>query len=332
MSGYTRARLGSLILAMLALWDARAFAASGTLSFIEENDSVFDQSDKHYTHGMQLAYVGAPFQPRPASVSGWVSDHLMLPGAPDATLRDGLFLGQSMFTPEDLLRVVPDPRDRPYAGWLFMGARLYRDSGTVLDRADIAIGMIGPASLASDVQRWWHAIGVGGGRPPQGWHFQLRDEPGLVLNEQRTWRVSLTDGALEAEALPEVNLALGNVYDYAGAGLMLRLGQGLAADWGPQRMGPAQQGSDFQDPRGLGWYVFAGFEGRAVARNLFLDGNSFVASRNVGHEDLVGDFTAGAAVLLPALRADFAYVLRSREFPGQRERDQFASITLSLPL
>jgi hypothetical protein len=72
-------------------------------------------------------------------------------------------------------------------------------------------------------------------------------------------------------------------------------------------------------------------EGRAVARNLFLDGNSFQTSRSVGHEDLVGDFSAGAAILLPALRADFSYTRRSREFPGQLDQDQFASVTLSFP-
>jgi len=317
---------------MLVLLVLPAHAEKGTLSLIEENDSVFDQSDKHYTHGLQLSYVGDQQAMTQAPIGAWVADHLMLPGGTDTTLREGWFFGQSMFTPEDLLRPEPDPRDRPYAGWLFGGLRLYRDSGTVLDRADVTLGMVGPASLASDLQRRWHAMGIGGGQKPQGWNYQLRDEPGLILSEQRSWRISLARGPLEMEALPQVNLALGNVYDYAGAGLMLRLGQGLAADWGPPRMAPGQQGSDFQVPQGFGWYLFAGLEGRAVARNLFLDGNSFETSRHVGHEDFVGDFTAGVALLLPSMRADFAYVLRTREFPGQREGDQFASIALSLSL
>jgi hypothetical protein len=124
---------------------------------------------------------------------------------------------------------------------------------------------------------------------------------------------------------------LGNVFDYVGAGLMLRLGQGLAADWGPSRIAPALMGSDFQNPTGVGWYLFASVEGRAVGRNLLLDGNSFQASRSVGHEDFVGDFSAGAALLFAFMRVDFAYDRRASEFPGQQGTDQFASITLSFP-
>jgi hypothetical protein len=326
MRGTSALAAGTLLLLIVT---GAARAADGTLSLTVENDSAFDGSDRHYTSGLYVSRVEAPRSRAEAPRGAWIADHLMLPGDGDAALREGWFFGQSIFTPENLLRFTPDPRDRPYAGWLFGGLRLYRDSGSVLDRADVTLGVVGPASLGSDLQKWWHAVGLFGGQKPQGWHAQLRGEPGLVVSEQRTWRVSLVDGPLEVEALPEANFALGNIFDYAGAGLTLRLGQGLASDWGPPRVAPAQQGSDFQAPDAFGWYLYAGLEGRLVGRNLFLDGNSFQAGPSVGHETLVGDFSAGAAMLFPALRADFSYTRRSREFPGQRGEDQFASVTLS---
>jgi len=76
--------------------------------------------------------------------------------------------------------------------------------------------------------------------------------------------------------------------------------------------------------------VLAGIEGRAVARNIFLDGNSFVSSRSIAHEPLVGDFNAGMVFLFPTVRASFSYTQRSHEFIGQHGNDEFVSINLSV--
>ena len=165
---------------------------------------------------------------------------------------------------------------------------------------------------------------------PNGWHAQLRDEPGLVLSSQRIWRVPLARKGLEAELLPEINLSAGNVYDYAGAGAMLRLGQNLMADWGPPRIAPAQQGSDFQTVDRFAWYIFAGGEARAMARNLFLDGNSFHTGPSVAKKSLVGDINAGAALLFPHARMIAGYTHRTAEFRGQKGDDEIGSLTLSL--
>ena len=43
----------------------------------------------------------------------------------------------------------------------------------------------------------------------------------------------------------------------------------------------------------LGLYVFARAEGRAVARNIFLDGNTFGHSQSVDHKWLVADLSVG---------------------------------------
>lgn len=93
-------------------------------------------------------------------------------------------------------------------------------------------------------------------------------------------------------------------------------------------------GSGFFIPRhGFGWYLFAGIEGRAVARNIFLDGNTFRDSRNVDKEPLVGDLQFGIAITWRNLRLGYTHVLRKREFKGQGgRRDDFGAISLSLQL
>jgi lipid A 3-O-deacylase len=313
-----------LLLCALLLAPGSARAA-GTFNLATENDSYVTVSgDRHYTNGIYFSWTSEP-QAQPLS---WAQD-LMLPGGKDANWRSGYFLGQAIFTPENLTAFVPPANDRPYAGWLFGGARLYRDSGDRLDKIEATIGMVGPAALGSDVQKAWHAAFIPSAAHINGWHGQLRDEPGLVLSEQRIWRVPLAEGLLQAEALPEANIAMGNIYDYAAVGAMLRLGHNLHADWGPPRIAPAQQGSDFQDVESFAWYVYGGGEVRAMARNLFLDGNSFHSGPSVSKKTLVGDANVGAALLFPHIRVTAGYTLRGKEFRGQKGNDEIGSITVS---
>lgn len=316
---------------VLAFVPMTAAAQNWTAVVMNENDAYFNISDRHYTNGGYVSLT-SPERPDCQTCEG-LSDRFMLPSGTTAVAhRYGFFAGQSIFTPEDLSLAVPDPADRPYAGWLYAGARLYRESAGVLDRLEVKAGVVGPASGADAVQRYWHALHWFGGVPPHGWSSQLKNEPGLVLSGQRIWRVSLVDGFLDAEILPEANLSLGNVFTYAGAGASLRLGRNLRADWGAPRIEPALQGSDFIDRDAAGsfaWYVFAGVEGRAVARNLFLDGNSFEDSPHVTKEIFVADFNAGLALIAGSVALRAAYTERTREFETQRANDKFVSFTLS---
>ena len=104
----------------------------------------------------------------------------------------------------------------------------------------------------------------------------------------------------------EFTASVGNVFTYAGAGAMFRVGQSLLADWGPPRIEPALSGSDFvnfDQSKPIAWSLFAGFEVRAVVRNIFLDGNSFQHSASVTKIPLAGDFYA-------ALKSSEEYPIR----------------------
>lgn len=316
--------LRALLVCAAVLAAGHAHAAE-TFNLVSENDSyVTISGDRHYTNGIYFSWTSDSR----TNVPAW-AEALMLPDAKTANWRSGYFLGQAIFTPQHLTSFTPPANDRPYAGWLFGGLRLYRDSGDRLDKIEASLGMVGPAALGSDVQKAWHAAFIPSAAPIHGWHAQLRDEPGVVLSEQRIWRMPLSQGPLEMEALPEANIAMGNVYDYAGLGMMVRTGHNLHADWGPPRIAPAQQGSDFQDVNSFAWYAFAGGEVRAVARNLFLDGNSFHTGPSVSKKTLVGDFNTGAALLFPYVRVTASYTLRSTEFSGQNGNDEVGTVTVS---
>jgi hypothetical protein len=309
---------------------------TATFNLIEENDS-FLPSDRHYTQGLKLSFASG--EQETAGPIGHALDALartiLLPVDGAGRQRYGLFFGQSLFSPENLLLDNPDPTDRPYAGWLYGGANLTRETDRTLDRAEVTIGLVGPGAGGEYVQNNWHHYTYPAFHAPHanGWNTQLRNEPGLVLSEQRIWRLPGTAGPFEVDLLPEVNAALGNVFTYGAAGGMVRFGQHLRADWGPPRVQPALGGADFVNAseRGaLAWYLFAGGEARLVGRNIFLDGNSFKSSRSVDKEPLVADLTAGAAVLVQGARVAVSYTRRTDEFTTQRGDDEFLSITLSV--
>ncbi len=125
----------------------------------------------------------------------------------------------------------------------------------------------------------------------------------------------------------------GNVFTYGEAGILLRVGQDLAADYGPPHIRPSISGTWFDADRIqglLGWHLFVGTRGRAVARNIFLDGNIWESSRSVDKKPLVADLLAGASLFwtdLPQL--EFTVAERAKEFCGQRGEDRFGMVTLS---
>ena len=69
--------------------------------------------------------------------------------------------------------------------------------------------------------------------------------------------------------------------------------------------------------------------GRLVARDNFLDGNTFSDSHHVDKEPLVGDAGFGVSLIWRNLKVSYARVLRTREFELQANSQRFGSISLS---
>lgn len=300
----------------------------GTLSLVVENDLFVDR-DRHYTNGVRLSWL-TPLGHEPGVVKDAARLLPMFAEAKD--IRVEFALGQSMFTPTDTSRRIPDPTDRPYAGWLYANVGVVAETGRRLDQMALGIGVIGPASLAEQTQKFIHD--TRGFNKPRGWDEQLKNEPTLQLTWQSSWR-ALVSGplfmGLGFDATPHAGLAIGNVYDYVNGGVTLRFGQNLPDDFGPPRVEPSLPGSGFFKPTDsrFGWYLFAGVDGRAVARNMFLDGNTFRDSPDVDSKPFVGDLQLGFAVVIDDVRLAYTHVFRTKEFDGQNRADKFGAISVS---
>ncbi len=301
-------------------------AERSAFTLLFEND-LFFHTDRDYTNGVMAAYTTAPEDtPRWA-----VSAARVLPFfAQTGDVRASISLGQNMYTPTDISVANPPLNARPYAGYLYAAMGLIAQGDGHLDQLQLQLGVIGPDSFAEQTQKFVHRIVHVDA--PQGWNTQLGNEPGLVLTYERSWRAYASGHVLgfSIDLNPHVGGAVGNVYDYVNAGAMVRLGYDLPNDYGPLRIDPGLPGSNFYEPRdGFGWYLFAGVDGRAVGRNLFLDGNTFQPSRHTAKLPLVGDLQVGAAISLARVRIAFTHVFRTKEYHAQPGVDQFGAVGVS---
>lgn len=289
-----------------------------------ENDT-FGGSDRFYTDGvsLSLSHTGPSWLDPLADRLPW--------GEGRRTV--GYDVGQIMVTPSDTSLAVPDPHDRPYAGILYAGLALHVERDNQYYGLKFITGVVGPWSLAEETQKQVHRWI--GSSIPQGWDYQLHNEPilNLVFEHRRKFRLLGEAGRFSAEVLPVGNVMLGNVLTQGDVGLQVRFGYNVPDDFGmtlmrgmvhlpPPRPGPAGA-----PPWSV--YVYGGASANLVARNITLDGNTWRESRRVDKEWFVPAAEVGMAVSVRRVTAAFAYVFWGREFVAQRDYSEFGALTVS---
>lgn len=318
-------------IAALLLLAPLVFAADskGTLTAALENDLFGAGEDEHYTHGTEISYVSDTYMPR------WFRSGVSwLPFVDEGDeLRLVWTLGQQIYTPNDVSREDLIVEDRPYAGWLYTSVGLLADSrqrsARHIDKLDFILGIVGPDSGAESVQRQVHKWTDS--REPRGWDNQLDDEVTFDVQYQREWMVPLIDD--HVDIVPRMAINLGTAMRDAGIGFTLRFGSGIASDFGPPLIRPSAAGSQYFKPnQRFYWYLFAGAHGRYVEHNIFLDGNDDGDSHSVDKEEWVGDVQAGAVMGWGNWRVTLTNIIRSREFEGQDQPDEFGAIAISYRL
>jgi hypothetical protein len=96
--------------------------SSGSVTLYSENDKYFAGSDRHYTNGFKLSFLGdTNLKNSPAFVQAVAHFIPTLPEkyAAQQDYRVGVSIGQNIYTPTDIHTPTPDPTDRPYAAWLY---------------------------------------------------------------------------------------------------------------------------------------------------------------------------------------------------------------------
>jgi len=313
-----------------------------TLILTEEND-FFAGTDEHYTNGIKLTWISGDLvkYAEDDRLPKFVLPYLqMLPfvNEPGQQYNVAISLGQNMYTPGNTQTEAPQPNDRPYAGWTYMALALHAKTATQLDSFETSLGIVGPSARVGETQNNYHTLM--GFKRAEGWRNQIHDEPGLMFSWQRTLRAKRVDIGRDVawDLLPHFGATVGNILTQAGAGFETRLGYNLPWDFGTSLIQPGggvSAPADPDDPRlrrdtYAGVHLFFGAEGRAVARSIFLDGNTWEHSAHVTKKPFVADLMAGIGLVLGRTKITYTHVYRTEEYDGQKGPQMFGSVNLAV--
>lgn len=295
-----------------------------------END-LFTGTDRNYTNGIKLSVLSPDLEKfEDSGITGSllkVSDWLPFINRPDLRRKVELAMGQNIYTPADTSRHDLIVDDRPYAGWSYFSTAFHAGAENFLHTFEIQVGIVGPESFAAETQKAVHDLR---GLPrPNGWEHQLKNEPGIALIYERKWRLPEEPGiGWDVDSVIHLGMAIGNVHTYANAGIEVRWGWNLPENFGVSLIRPAGS-TGFSHGKNFTVYLFGAADGRAVARDIFLDGNTLAHSHSVTRKPFVADLAAGAAATYRNIKISWAQVLRTREFDGQPDDHSFGAVTIS---
>jgi hypothetical protein len=310
-----------------------------TFGLYLEND-YFTGTDSGYSSGLKLSW-GSGIQdeyPKDVWPHRWLYPlikHIPFEKKPDCQRNITFSLGQNIFTPEDIetKEIVED--DRPYAGITYVSLGFHNRLMRQMDSVEVSLGLVGPSSYAEECQKAVHH--VFDDIEPEGWDNQLNNEVilGLVYEHKKKLTVTDPGDGLGYDVIFNTGGGLGNALTYYNIGLMFRTGWNLPNDFGVMPIRPissfngAVENTETHLSSKIGIQFFASVEGRAVLRNIFLDGNTFTDSHSVDKKPVVGDLMTGVNLSYGQGQLSFAYVSRSKEFDTQNKAQKFASINLS---
>lgn len=293
------------------IWDNDLFALHGT--------------DFYYTNGLFYQHVSDPV---PSDQGGrWKScpgldrvADLMAPALldvkdPVAQYRHSWGAGQVINTPTDLLLRFPDPEDQPYSGLSYVDCGLYAQSSDSTTALTLLFGVVGPWSLAQKGQYIVHS--ATNSSHPKGWGQQLHNE--LVVN-----LLYEHQKLLSRWPLGNYSLALFSNASFALGPLITAGSTGVSALYSTHSEPVFSMRSDFlgrspwlsQQPP-PGFYGMVGLNLNGVARNLFLDGNTWVDSPAVGHKPVVAESQLVLGYAFTCMALQLGLHATSPAFEGQ---------------
>lgn len=298
----------------------------GTLSLSFENDN-FIGTDRYYTGGIRLGWMSKDLKNyRQKPFLKW------LPFVKNQEFQHTLYvsIGQGVYTPDDITQPNLIKDDRPYAGILYLSLGLHSIGPRWMETWEFSIGIIGPHSYAEQSQKFIHR--VFSGDTPQGWSHQLKDELAVELIYERKWRWvrSGLEKDWRFEVIPYLGSGFGNVFIYASTGTQLRFGWNLPDDFGPSIIRPGGERNFALKRRGqFGIYLFAGIDGKAIVRNIFLDGNTIRGSHRVDKRPFTLDLVVGLGMRAGPFNINYAIVFWSKRFKTETKEHVFGAVNIS---
>jgi hypothetical protein len=325
-----------LLLLLLLLMAAGAHAADerrdNWFTVTLEND-LFVGEDTGYTNGIGLSWAHAGFTEfSPDNIPRWLhylSKNLYVSTMPGKQRAVSYQIAQLMQTPSDITIPTLIENEAPYAGLLAWSANLHAFDDRVADRLSLTLGVVGPLSGAEQAQKWVH--GITGADEPQGWDNQIDNEPVFQVSAERLLRLANfhTGKTVGMDVIGMGNGAVGTIESYLAVGVGGRLGRGLDRSFPTASFLPGRQANPLAGSVTGGWYVFANVQGRFVANDIGINGNTFKDSHSVPLEHWQAAATAGVAFGFERWAFLLSALIATDRYEGQPDTTKFGSFSVT---
>ena len=299
-----------------------------------ENDGTvpnfIDDTDRYYTNGVGFELSFDPNLSQEAQDRFAISD--------DPTKQRfgvGIALKQRIYTPTSILQFDPPARDHPYGGHLSLAFAFQRADEHTHDHFGLSVGITGHSSGARTIQGWIHNT-FPDEDDPLGWDTQLPTEATINFAYTRTWKTERADlGGLEMEMLPALGFDLGTVSIAARSSMTIRVGKNLPTDFGPASLQGHKDHTVRVSETGIregadetNWslYAYTRLGVDAIARDLFIDGTAFSASRSAQREPLVATFSFGVIARYESFYLGWTQNFQTERFDLQPDSQTWGSI------
>nr|WP_157960413.1 lipid A deacylase LpxR family protein [Marinimicrobium alkaliphilum] len=297
---------------------------------IWHNDLFVGKDGGGYTNGAFVAWYrlsaldDTPEFKRPPLLRGW--SPLLLPARDNVRFEvNAHALGQVMSTPQNISATTPEVNDAPYAGLLFLRSAYFAVYDDYADILGLNVGIIGPASGAEHTQAFIHKIT--GSTDPQGWDYQLRNEPVFNIERGRIWRLASSPREPSFDLLAMAGVSAGNFESAAGGGFILRFGAGLQDSFPTA----AQMTGRISNPMAIngGWNVYLGVSSEYVHNQILVEGNYLRSSASADLEHWQYQFSAGFSYSWDAFSATLSLSDGNTMDRRATARQRFGSLTFA---
>lgn len=287
-----------------------------------ENDSLGSiagqSTDENYTNGLRLD-IGSPGEHAWARhLESLYCGAFGLCGEKDRRLPLVSYgFTHQFYTPARIQLSAPQPRDRQWAGVMYLSGTLELNDGELKQHVfEGRIGILGQGAGAQYLQSRWHQF-IGYPVQPAGWHNQLKNEP--LINVQYTYnRRFAFDSNQHADAIVSPGVTLGTLTTYPSLGATVRIGHQISG-FPVKPIGVAAHATERPS---LEFYLMGGADGRFVVNNATLDGGFFNDGPKVDRKSFVRDLRVGWSIRYESLRITYNLVMRSPEFSTRRNVNQ----------
>jgi len=284
-----------------------------------END-LFSQTDSQYSSGEKFNIL-YHIKESPSDIH-----NILASSDAKSNIFINFAIGNQLYTPEDLTQTQLIIDDRPYAGWTYFEAGIHKSTKDSLNSILVKIGMVGPSSKGEEIQTGIHLLTDSA--PPMGWDNQIGDELGINLTYAYKLRyTNETQGGFQSAYIPYVELDLGNISTQATLGLFTRFGWNIAKDFGLATLDlGGEAGIPVYDEQALSlekdWSFSFNFTatGSAIAKDIFLDGNTFKDSHSIPKNNFVAYAGAGISLRYKSFNFDFMQMVNTHKADKEGDR------------